>query len=51
MLLGAINYTLALGYVLIFLLVGLGLNGMVHTFRNLYGLIIIPGRLNLCFVR
>lgn len=50
MLLGAINYTLALGYVLIFLLVGLGLNGMVHTFRNLYGLIIIPGRCEPVFV-
>lgn len=44
MLLGAINYTLALGHALVFLLVGLGITGMVHTFRNLYGLIITPGR-------
>lgn len=44
MLLGAINYTLALGHALVFLLIGLGLNGMVHTFRNLYGLTITPGR-------
>jgi uncharacterized protein (DUF58 family) len=50
MLLGAINYTLALGHALVFLLVGLGLNGMVHTFRNLYGLIITPGRCEPVFV-
>lgn len=44
MLLGAINYTLALGHALVFLLAGLGITGMVHTFRNLYGLIITPNR-------
>lgn len=44
MLLGAINYNLALGHALVFLLTGLGLTGMVHTFRNLYGLNITPGR-------
>lgn len=44
MLLGAINYSLALGHALVFLLAGLGATGMVHTFRNLYGLIITPGR-------
>jgi uncharacterized protein (DUF58 family) len=38
MLIGAINYTLALGHALVFLLVGLGLAGMVHTVRNLLGL-------------
>lgn len=38
MLLGAINYTLALGYALVFLLAGLGLVGMVHTVANLWGL-------------
>ncbi len=43
MLLGAINYTLALGHALVFLLAGLGLVGMVHTFRNLHGLRITPG--------
>lgn len=37
-LLGAINYDLALGHALVFLLAGLGLVGMVHTFRNLLGL-------------
>lgn len=44
MLVAAINYTLALGHALVFLLAGLGITGMVHTFRNLYGLLITPGR-------
>lgn len=38
MLLGAINYDLALGHALVFLLAGLGLAGMMHTQRNLLGL-------------
>lgn len=49
MLLGAINYTLALGHALVFLLAGLGITGMVHTFRNLYGLVITPGRCEAVF--
>ena len=44
MLVSAINYGLALGHALVFLLAGLGIVGMVHTFRNLYGLLITPGR-------
>lgn len=44
MLVGAINYNLALGHALVFLLAGLGLVGMVHTFRNLAGLQIAGGR-------
>jgi uncharacterized protein (DUF58 family) len=44
MLLGAINYNLALGHALVFLLAGLGLTGMVHTFRNLHDLSITAGR-------
>ncbi len=44
MLTGAINYNLALGHALVFLLAGLALVGMVHAFRNLYGLTIAPGR-------
>ena len=44
MLLGAINYGLSLGYALVFLLAGLGFSGMVHTFRNLVHLGIVPGR-------
>lgn len=35
MLLGSINYGLNLGFVLTFLLVGLGFNAMLYTFRNL----------------
>jgi len=44
MLIGAINYNLSLGHALVFLLAGLGLTGMVHTFRNLYALQLSPGR-------
>ncbi|PKO39757.1 MAG: DUF58 domain-containing protein [Betaproteobacteria bacterium HGW-Betaproteobacteria-4] len=44
MLIGAINYNLALGHALVFLLAGLGVVGMIHTFRNLHGLIVTPGR-------
>jgi uncharacterized protein (DUF58 family) len=44
MLTGAINYNLALGHALVFLLVGIALTGMVHAFRNLHGLSIAPGR-------
>lgn len=44
MLIGAINYDLALGHALVFLLTGLGVTGMLHTFRNLYGLLVGPGR-------
>ena len=43
MLIGAINYNLSLGHALVFLLAGLGLVGMVHTFRNLLGLRIFAG--------
>lgn len=44
MLIGAINYNLSLGHALIFLLVGIGLVGMVRTFRNLLDLRLLPGR-------
>ncbi len=44
MLLAAINYNLGLGHALVFLLAGLGLAAMVHTFRNLLGLRLMPGR-------
>ena len=50
MLLGAINYDLGLGHALVFLLVGLGLVGMVHTWRNLLGLQLNPGRAEPVFV-
>jgi len=44
MLLGAINYNLSLGHALIFLLAGLGIVAMLHTFRNLVALRLAPGR-------
>ena len=42
MLLGSINYALSLGFLLTFLLAGLGLVGMLHTHRNLAGVRISP---------
>jgi len=44
MLVGAINYNLALGHLLVFALAGIGVAGMVHAFRNLHGLLVTPGR-------
>lgn len=44
MLLGAINYNLALGHALVFLLAGLGPIGMVHAYRNLAGITLTPGQ-------
>ena len=44
MLVGAINYNLSLGHALVFLLAGLGIVAMVHTFRNLVALRLTTGR-------
>ena len=44
MLFGSINYVLSLGFMLTFLLAGLGLAGMVHTVRNLARLTVVTGR-------
>src|SRR5690606_6043204 len=44
MLLAAINYSLALGYVLTSVLVSVGLVSLLHTYRNLAGLVLRPGR-------
>ena len=49
MLIGAINYNLSLGHALVFLLAGLGLVAMVHTFRNLVALRLTPGRVEPVF--
>ena len=49
MLLGAINYDLALGHALVFLLAGIGLVSMVHTCRNLLALRLTPGRAEAVF--
>lgn len=46
---GAINYNLSLGHALVFLLAGLGLVAMVHTFNNLFGLRLRPGRCEAVF--
>jgi uncharacterized protein (DUF58 family) len=44
MLLTSINYALSLGFALTFLLVGVGLVSMLHTWRNLVGITLRPGR-------
>lgn len=44
MLLGAINYSLSLGFVLAFWLGGLGVVAMLHTWRNLVHLVVSPGK-------
>lgn len=43
MLIGSINYNLSLGYALVFLLAGLGIVTILHTFRNLAGLSLSVG--------
>ncbi|UCE90377.1 MAG: DUF58 domain-containing protein [Pseudomonadota bacterium] len=49
MLIGSINYVNSLGYLLTFLLTGLGLVGMVATYRNLLNLSLAFGRLRPVF--
>jgi len=44
MLIGSINYNLSLGYVLTFLLAGIGVVAILHTFRNLAHLTVRAGR-------
>jgi uncharacterized protein (DUF58 family) len=44
MLIGSVNYALSLGFLLTFLLAGMSLVGMVHTYRNLLHLYVSPGR-------
>lgn len=44
MLVAAINYSLSLGHALVFLLAGIGLITMLHTFNDLAGLVITAGR-------
>lgn len=44
MLVTAVNYSLALGYALTFLLAGIGLVAMLHTWRNLVRMTLRPGR-------
>jgi len=49
MLTGAINYTLALGFVLTFLLCALGVLSILHTFRNLAQLRVTAGKVEPVF--
>jgi len=49
MLTGSINYGLSLGFVLTFLLAALGVNSILHTFRNLARLRIAAGRVHPVF--
>jgi uncharacterized protein (DUF58 family) len=49
MLTGSINYALSLGFILTFLLAGLGIVAMIHTFRNLAGLRVTPGKAEAVF--
>lgn len=44
MLTGSINYGLSLGFVLTFLLASVGITTILHTFRNIAGLRIVPAR-------
>jgi uncharacterized protein (DUF58 family) len=44
MLIGSINYSLSLGYILTFLLGGMGVVSILHTFRNLAHLYVSAGR-------
>lgn len=50
MLAGSINYGLSLGYLLTFLLAGLGVVAILHTFGNLARLRILPGKAEPTFV-
>ena len=49
MLAGSINYALSLGFILTFLLAGLGITGILHTYRNLAGLRITAARTSAVF--
>lgn len=49
MLIGSVNYDLALGFVLSFLLAAAGIQSMLHTFRNLAHLRISAGRVQPVF--
>lgn len=49
MLIGSINYSLSLGYVLTFMLAGMGIVSILHTFRNLAHLFVSAGRVEPVF--
>jgi uncharacterized protein (DUF58 family) len=49
MLAGSINYQLSLGYILTFLLTGMGVVSILHTYRNLAHLAVSTGRVEPAF--
>lgn len=49
MLIGSINYQLSLGYILTFLLAGMGIVSILHTYRNLAHLLVSAGRVEPAF--
>jgi uncharacterized protein (DUF58 family) len=49
MLVGAINYGSNLAYLITFLLIGIWLSAILHTWRNLLGLVIRPGQVSPVF--
>ena len=49
LLIGSINYGLSLGFLLTFLLAGMGSMSMLHTFRNMVRLSISPGKVEPIF--
>ena len=49
MLIGSINYNLSLGYVLTFLLAGMAIVSILHTFRNLAHLTLLAGKVEPVF--
>lgn len=49
MLAGSVNYNLSLGYILTFLLAGMGITAMLHTYRNLANLRLSAGRVQPVF--
>jgi len=44
MLVGSINYNLSLGFILTFLLAGAGIVSILHTWRNLANVALVPGK-------
>jgi uncharacterized protein (DUF58 family) len=50
MLFSSINYALSLGFILTFLLAGMGLVALLHTYRNLAHLAVSAGRVEPAFV-
>jgi uncharacterized protein (DUF58 family) len=49
MLVGSINYSLSLGFILTFLLAGMGVVSILHTYRNLAHLAVSAGRVEPAF--